>query len=461
MNRTTVLLASAAVLCVIALTGGSRTTAPKLAAGPHVPPAPVRPLAAVSPGATLTLTAQLSSGRVLAGESTVYAKVDLRSGTGGRAASRVPVNLALAIDRSGSMSNGKLQQAKQAAVALLDQLQPGDRLAVIAFDDAMQTYPSTLISAWNKGELRRFIDQIYEAGGTNISGALEAGHAQLQPWANEYQVSRVVLLSDGQPTVGRTSTTELAQLAAAARERKISTSAFGVGLDFSAEVMRELASRGGGGFTFVENAANLGPAFARELGDASQLLARDVAVELELPPGVSLEDVPGHTFSRRGGGVVEVPIYDFGPGQSAQLLLRLKVSAPAEGLVSLGEVRARFFDVQARAAAQVEQQLTAAVTGDANEVNAASNTEVMEMVKAVDITTRVQQAQAAYERGDTTSAFDIMANTRRLFGMSADALAGDEASIEGNWRRGGEDARRANLNLNKKTMKNFGENNAY
>jgi len=475
MNRTTLLLVSAAVLCALALTAGrsSPQAAPSqpppppviVVAPPPSPAAPVAPLAAPAPAPApssgpLTLTASLSSGKVLSGESTVYARLDLAARAAEGRIKRLPVNLALAIDHSGSMSNGKLDQAKQAAIAMIDQLRTGDRLAIVAFDDSVSTFPSTPITARSKSELREFVQHIYENGGTNISGALEAAYAQLRPWTGDYRVSRVVLLSDGQPGSGITDPQALARLAERSRAARISTSAFGIGLDYNAALMSGLANGGGGGYRFIENAANLGLAFSHELGDASQLLARDVRVRLEVPAGVTVDDVPGHVFSR-AGGAVDVPLYDFGPGQTAQLLVRLRVNAPSRGDVLLVMPKVHFVDVQRDAPATLEQPLTATVVYDAAQVAAAADAKVKEMETRVELATRVQEAQRVYESGDTTKALDLMASVRRLFGSSADALAGDESVLEASWRKGGDDARRVNLGLTNKTMQNFGQNNTY
>ncbi len=460
MNRTALLLVSAAVLCAVALTANRSPTAPKApAVAVAVAPAPIA-LPTPQRSGALALTAQLSSQRVLAGSSTVYAKLDLSARALEGHAERVPVNLAVAIDHSGSMSNGKMEQAKRAAISMIDQLRVGDRLAIIAFDDTITTFPSTAIDEGSKARLRAFVDRIFEAGSTNISGALEAAYAELRPWAPSYRVSRVVLLSDGQPTAGVTNPPDIARLAERSREQKMSTSAFGVGLDYNAALMSDLANRGGGGYRFIENASTLDVAFANELGDASQLLARDVRVSVEVPEGVTIEDVPGHVFTRSGRSI-EVPLYDFGPGQTAQLLVRMTVNAPSDGAVLVATAGVRFTDVKADAPAQLSWPLTAVATSEAPQVTAESNAPVLAMAKTVDLATQVQQAQAAYERGDTKSALDMMASVRRVFGMSADALAGDESVLEANWRRGGDAAKRVNLELTNKTMRNFGQNNTY
>jgi Ca-activated chloride channel homolog len=449
MNRTLLLVVSAGALALVALVAGR---APVAGGGRAAPPVVVSP----GRGGALTLATSLGSSHVAPGVSTLYAKLDLTAG-GTERVSRVPVNLALAIDCSGSMSDGKMESAIRAAESLIEQLQPQDRLAIIAFDDVTSIYASDLANEYNRSAMRAFVRALQPRGSTNIGLALQEGYAQIRRFTDSYEVSRVLLISDGQPTVGITSVEGLASLAATARDQKISTSAFG--LDFNAGLMRDLASRGGGATAFLENTASLAGIFAAELKGASELVARDVKVTLTPAEGVTVEEVMGYSFTRVDGAAI-VSLYDFSPRQTAQLLVRLKVNAPAEGRVSLGTASLWFVDVQKGSVASALAPLSAQVGNEA-QVAAGENADVAEMAKRVDISARVAQAQAAYSRGDPKSAFDIMASTRQLFGASVDALAGEVDVIEGNWRRGGDYARRTEMQLTKKTMKNFGQNNSY
>ncbi|MBI1882031.1 MAG: hypothetical protein HYR94_27965, partial [Chloroflexi bacterium] len=53
-----------------------------------------------------------------------------------RQSDRLPLNLGLIIDRSGSMSGDKLEYVKEAAIHALRLLTEGDRASVVIYDDA-------------------------------------------------------------------------------------------------------------------------------------------------------------------------------------------------------------------------------------------------------------------------------------------------------------------------------------
>jgi Ca-activated chloride channel homolog len=476
MTRTHVLLFVAAGLALAALVSGGTTGGfaggGRAGSGGVVPPGSA-PLPSTAPagqrtqlfrgqGAGMTLEARLSADRVLGGSSTVYLDTNVLAAQSELKPTRVPVNLALALDRSGSMSGNKLEQAKRAAQALVGALTDGDRLAVISFGSDVTVYPSTRIDASTRAELLRWIGGIQDSGGTNISGALEAASEQLRRSREGYKVSRVILLSDGQPTEGRTSAAELKDLVAAARRDDITTSAFGVGLDFNSRLMSDLAGAGAGNYAFIEDANHLAPMFEKDLLNAAATLARNVELELRPKAGVALADVPGHEWRSTGSGY-RVPLYDFAGGQTAQALLRLDLTGvPAEGHFAFGELVLRFVRVSDGTVQEVPVAFSAEATSSSSEVQAHSDALMVETVQKMEVAKQLASAAAAYESGDRDKAVSIFDGIRRQFGMSADALAGDDlTAVQGRMRQGGSTGAAEAKQLTNKTMKSFGQNNTY
>src|SRR4051812_39579940 len=107
------------------------------------------------------MSARLSHPYVGVGRSDVFVTVDL-NGVDVPGASRTPVNLALVIDRSGSMAGFKLQQAKMAARQLVSQLKATDRLAVVHYGGDVKSMDGVFCTEANKERLLRFIDNIWD-----------------------------------------------------------------------------------------------------------------------------------------------------------------------------------------------------------------------------------------------------------------------------------------------------------
>src|ERR1700719_3995679 len=99
----------------------------------------------LSSAGAATLNLQLDPDRrlVAAGkEQEVVVKIDVNSEAEARP-NRLPLNIAVVIDHSGSMAGAKIEKTKQAAMQTIDQLTPQDNLALVEFDDTVDIlFPS-------------------------------------------------------------------------------------------------------------------------------------------------------------------------------------------------------------------------------------------------------------------------------------------------------------------------------
>jgi Ca-activated chloride channel family protein len=481
MNRTVLLVSAAGLLALAALGVGMPTQGPPpppppvsggvdtrhTVARPEEPPATLTlPLITATPaGGALTLSGKLSGAYVQEGPGEAFAWLELkaRPEETGR---RVPVNLALVLDRSGSMSGQKLSDARRAAEALVHRLTPEDRLAFIDYGTEVRVQPGRPVTPAVRAELLGLIRELRDDGSTNISGGLTEAANALRPHLREYRVSRAILLSDGQPTVGLVEDSELFGLARSLRDEGITVSALGVGDDFQERLMRGMAEQGGGYSGFIDDSARLAEVFSRELDQATSTVARRVELHLTLPPAVHAVDVLGLP-STREGNTVKVPLYDLAANQAVRVVVKLRLEAGASsGPLPLLDVTARYVDVAKDTAAETALRLSAGVTRDAVLVQANLDKDVrVHAVRALG----AQQMMAAAEemkRGNRQAARGLLDNARQLFGTSASALSAelqevDQAEAAYNDGASSEDIRRQSRSIYKKSMKNFGQDNAY
>jgi Ca-activated chloride channel family protein len=217
MKRTALFFAIAGAVGLLALFVAlvpQATTSTTVAPPPVVPNVSVTPPGPQQAGDALKLSAALSDPYlVLGGQREAFLKIDLdavrREGT-----DRAAVNLAIVLDRSGSMAGEKIEQCRRAARHLVQQLDGRDRFALISFgSDVTQVISSTLATPAAKQQMLSAIDGIVETGGTNLSGGLEAGLAELIAYRSQYNVSRIILLSDGQANEGISDPRGLAAIA--------------------------------------------------------------------------------------------------------------------------------------------------------------------------------------------------------------------------------------------------------
>jgi len=248
-----------------------------------------------------------------------------------RAEARPPVNLALVIDRSGSMEGDKLARAREAALEALRRLAPDDVLSVVTYDTAVQT----LVPAQCVGDGYRIaaaIRGIRAGGSTALFGGVSQGASEVRKHVEDRRyVHRVILLSDGLANVGPQTPEELGSLGAALMKEGISVTTVGLGLGFNEDLMTRLAQRSDGNTYFVESSDDLPRIFAGELGDVLNVIARRVVIEVEFPEGVR----PLNFIGREGvirGRKAELTLNQLYGGQEKFALIEVEVPSSKAGV---------------------------------------------------------------------------------------------------------------------------------
>ncbi|MEX2141593.1 MAG: VIT domain-containing protein [Pirellulales bacterium] len=144
------------------------------------------------------------------------------------------------LDRSGSMSGEKIDQAKNALKFVLNNLREGDTFNIIAYDSEVETWKPELQKY--DDETRKaaigFVEGIYAGGSTNINGALTQALAQLK---DKSRPNFVIFLTDGLPTVGETNEQKIAANAKQQNDIKARLFVFGVGYDLNARLLDKLS----------------------------------------------------------------------------------------------------------------------------------------------------------------------------------------------------------------------------
>ena len=210
------------------------------------------------------------------------------------------VNLALALDRSGSMgSQGRMAQAKRAAYDLIDQLNPADSLSVVTFSSGVEVL-ATAVPGHNQELLHELIDTIRVNGQTNLHGGWLAAAHEVAAHYRQGFLNRVILVSDGMANRGLCDSTQVAEHVASLSRTGVSTTTLGVGEDFNEELLEALAEAGDGNYHYSPTAEQMPTLFQEELKEQRLVLgsrakfrvvqrARGVRV---LPPLNQLREEP-------------------------------------------------------------------------------------------------------------------------------------------------------------------------
>ncbi len=110
-------------------------------------------------------------------------------------------DIILLIDTSGSMSDdGKIDQAREAALRFVEALESGSRVGLTTFSDAVQTRVTMGGLENVREQLTSHIKSLRASGGTELYLALRTVVEQLNSQQDSDRVRAVVLLSDGADT---------------------------------------------------------------------------------------------------------------------------------------------------------------------------------------------------------------------------------------------------------------------
>jgi len=351
----------------------------------------------------LTLTAALESTHVLRGQPGELAlNLGLVARPGDDSGARVPVDLALVLDRSGSMEGDKLLFAKQAAQQLVAQLRPGDRAAFISYASDVTVHTGLLPSS-QANILGGAIWGITAEGSTNLDGGLSRALELLAPYASSGRAQRVILISDGEANVGRTTLEELSPVVASAAERGVSVTTVGVGLSFNEQLMMGIANSGVGNYHYVRDGQGLAGAFTREFERLARTVARNAVVDVTPAPGVVIADVVGHTFERSGDGV-RIRVGDLFGGVQRKVLLRLRLAPGSTGPADAATVRLQVEDPRTARQLSATANLGVTVTEQVADVERGRDPEVAAAVAEVRAAEQLQSAMRMYEAGDARAA---------------------------------------------------------
>jgi len=236
---------------------------------------------------------------------------------------RRPVNLAIVLDRSGSMSGEKLSVAKNAVEEAIARLQPADRFSVVVYDDVVDVViGSTTASAEaRRGAIER-LRTIDARGSTNLGEGWLRGCEQVASHLVQSGVNRCLLLTDGLANIGITDPDELAIHAEALRARGVSTSTFGVGNDFDERLLQRLADAGGGHFYYIADAPQIRDAITSEVGETLEVVAREVSIEITARDDIRIEPISPYKVMG-GGNRTSIALGDLGSEQVVEVVLRL------------------------------------------------------------------------------------------------------------------------------------------
>ncbi len=314
-------------------------------------------------GKTLTVEGRLGHSVLPADRGgDTYLFVDVKTAAGAVPRQAAPLNLAIAIDHSGSMAGKRLRNAVEAARGMVNRLRDGDMVSVTTYNDRSRLLlPATTVSPQTRAEIASALDGIQAEGETCISCGIETAMSQLS--GRDDMVKRIMMLSDGEPTVGAKDPAEFVRIAERARDMNCSISAVGVDVEYNERVMSAIARGSNGRHTFVDNPSQLSAVFDQEVKSLADTVATRAELRVELAEGVEVERVFDRQFRQEGRTLV-VPMGTFSNGDDKTLLVKLRVPRGNYGQKSVADVRLGFRDFVSGDEGRCQGKLALALSKD-------------------------------------------------------------------------------------------------
>ena len=321
-----------------------------------------------SSGKQVILQAGLANPVLLAGErQTTHLKVGLTGFDLDRAGERPPVNVALVIDRSGSMSGEKLAKAREAAIMAVRRLGRDDIVSVVSYSSNVTVVvPATRLE--DKDYVISKIRQLESGGGTALFAGVSKGAAETRKFLSRDRVNRVILLSDGLANEGPSTPGELGDLGRALGRERISVTTVGLGSGYNEDLMVRLAQNSDGNHAFASSAQDLIAIFDREFRDVLSVCAQEIRIRIYCSPGIRPVRVLGRE-AHISGQNVDVYLNQLYGGQEKYAVLELDVPSHEPGsVVPVGDVEVTYANAVTRTQDHLTSRVQARVSASRREV---------------------------------------------------------------------------------------------
>lgn len=363
-------------------------------------------------------------------------------------------NIFLAIDSSGSMDGEKMDRAKEAALGLIKQLRPTDQISIVSFSDRVKLELS-ISRVGNSREVEAAVRGISVRGLTAMYDGLELASQQARQATKEPgTVSRVLLLTDGNPTVGTTDSKDFVRLAQGMREAGITVTAVGIGNDYNENLLTKIAEAGGGMWHHMkEGKGGLPQIFQDEAAQMAGTIVANPELKISLMPGAELADAysvkPVLTRlprPRLEGTTFTIPLKDLVAGQEQILGFRLGIPARPAGKATL----MRF------ALVEVVQDVAITFTDDQKLWSTETNAYPRTLMSSAEATVLIQRAVQNKEAAALQKAETIMRTIAADAGATAAARANPVLSeVVTNMREAQATVAKSGLQLSEAAKKDF------
>lgn len=205
---------------------------------------------------------------------------------------RLPVNLSLVLDRSGSMEGEPLDYVKRAVSQIVDLMSPSDVLSIVTFAETVDVLmPARRVT--DRDLIKQHVQRILSGNTTNLFDGLYAGAAQIASVPGSGYASRLLLLTDGEPTAGLKDFQSIISQVGDLKAKGVTVTALGFGPEYNEELLAGIAKKSDGNYYHIERPEMIPDIFRKELESVLGVVAKNPRLTFYLPRGCSVRQVYG------------------------------------------------------------------------------------------------------------------------------------------------------------------------
>jgi Ca-activated chloride channel homolog len=310
---------------------------------------------------------------------------------------RMPLNLCLVIDRSGSMEGPPLEYVKQACSYVVDLLTSNDILSIVTFEEVVDVLmPPQRVT--DKQRIKDGITRLMPGNTTNLYDGLSLGLQQVMSVNDPGRATRLVVFSDGDPTAGIKDFGALTQHAAEIKQRGVTCTFLGFGPDYNEELLAGMAKRAGGNYYYIPRPEMIPEVFRTELEKLMTVVARNLKLEVKLSRWVTMR-APQAAAS----GEVTIELADLERGSTLQQVFDFEFPNHPLGHYRVGAGKLTYDDSVTGKTETLDLDFILEFTADSVRYSVAQNPRVAQAAQIVQASRVVEKTIMGLKTGMLTA----------------------------------------------------------
>ncbi len=357
----------------------------------------------------------------------IYLRLSLKGSADVSRKERPPINVAIVIDRSGSMSGDRIVAAREAATVALERLSKNDIVSLVAYNHKVDVLHPAAPLGSSRESLKRAIERLTPDGTTALYAGTAEGGEQVEKFLSDTKVNRVVLVSDGLANVGPSTPSELAELGRKLAGKGISVTTIGLGLDYNEDLMQRLAAASDGNHAFVEHPRQLAEIFDKEFADALSISAKDITIIIECKSGFKPKRVLGREADISGNRVT-LKMSQLQADNERYVVLEVEAPAGAKaGSVDVADVEVEFLPLGETARTKTGAKVVASLSDSKSDAEASIDNAVMSAVTEQIATEASEKAVELRDSGKIEDARKVLEDNAAYLNRQKGALSAGAA----------------------------------